>query len=122
MVSGLRWLAATGTASAHGGSLAGGGRESLTIPTWLFLSTGGAAVGASFVLASFVTDRTFVERIHNWGRPLSGGFEGILRLAGQLVGLGGLAAVFVVGFFAPTNARTRLAIRSSGSAGRPYSR
>ncbi|KZX49440.1 hypothetical protein AV929_18230 [Haloarcula sp. K1] len=110
VVCGLGWLAATGTASAHGGSLAGGGRESLTIPTWLFLSTGGAAVGASFLLASFVTDRAFVERIHDWGRPLSGDYERVLKLAGQLLGLAGLAAVFVVGFLGPTNARTNLAI------------
>ena len=110
VVCGLGWLAATGTASAHGGSLASGGREPLTIPTWLFLSTGGAAVGASFLLASFVTDRAFIERIHDWGRPLSGEFERALGLAGRLVGLVGFAAVLVVGFVGPTNARTNLAI------------
>ncbi|WP_423999300.1 hypothetical protein ACOZ4I_10600 [Haloarcula salina] len=106
----LVWLAMTGTASAHGGSLAGGGRESLTIPTWLFLSTGGAAVGASFLLASFVTDRAFVERVHGWGRPLVEDGTGALALAGRLLGLVGLAAVFVVGFAGPTTARTNLAI------------
>ncbi|MFB6224082.1 MAG: hypothetical protein ABEH86_10490 [Haloarcula sp.] len=110
MVCGLGWLAATGTASAHGGSLAGGGRDSLTIPTWLFLSTGGAAVGASFLLASFVTDRTFIERTHGWGRPLISGGNRALRLAGQLVGLVGLAAILVIGFFGPTTAGTNLAI------------
>ncbi|WP_137684214.1 hypothetical protein [Haloarcula mannanilytica] len=109
-VCGLGLLAATGTASAHGGSLAGGGRESLTIPTWLFLSTGGAAVGASFLLASFVTDRAFIERIHGWGRPLSGEFERVLGLVGQLIGVVGLAAVLVIGFVGPTTARTNLAI------------
>jgi hypothetical protein len=98
-----------GTVSAHGGSLAAGGRESLTIPTWLFLSTGGAAVGASFLLASFVTDRAFVERLHGWGIDLIGG-DRLLRPVGQAVGLLGLAAVLVTGFLGPETPRTNLAI------------
>ncbi|MBX0324623.1 hypothetical protein EGH21_16465 [Halomicroarcula sp. F13] len=109
-VGSLCWLFAVGTASAHGGSLAAGGRESLTIPTWLFLSTGGAAVGASFLLASFVTDRSFVERVHSWGTPLVDGGVRIPRLLGRTVGLLGLAAVLVVGFLGPTTPRTNLAI------------
>ncbi|MFC7020544.1 MULTISPECIES: hypothetical protein [Haloarcula] len=103
-------LLAVGTASAHGGSLAGGGRETLTVPTWLFLSTGGAAVGASFLLASFVTDRSFIERAHAWGVPLTSGGERGLVLAGRAVGVVGLAAILVTGFLGPTNARTNLAI------------
>jgi len=98
-----------GTASAHGGSLAAGSRESLTIPTWLFLSTGGAAVGASFLLASFVTDRVFIERIHDWGTPLSGGVRPAVWL-GRAVGLVGFAAVIGLGFFGPTTPQTNLAI------------
>ncbi|WP_227015565.1 hypothetical protein [Haloarcula sp. JP-L23] len=109
-VGSLCWLFAVGTASAHGGSLAAGGRESLTIPTWLFLSTGGAAVGASFLLASFVTDRSFVERVHAWGTPLVDGEARIPRLLGRAIGVAGLAAVVVVGFFGPTTPRTNLAI------------
>jgi len=109
-IGALAWLAMAGTASAHGGSLAGGGRESLTIPTWLFLSTGGAAVGASFLLASFVTDRAFIERVHGWGTPLVEDGTDTLALAGRLLGLAGLAAVLVVGFLGPTTARTNLAI------------
>jgi len=103
------WLLAMGTASAHGGSLAAGSRESLTIPTWLFLSTGGAAVGASFLLASFVTDRVFIERIHDWGTPLSGGVRPAVWL-GRAVGLVGFAAVIGLGFFGPTTPQTNLAI------------
>ena len=113
----LGWLAvlgAVGTVSAHGGSLAAGGRESLTIPTWLFLSTGGAAVGASFLLASFVTDRAFIERIHDWGTPLSADGMALPVLLGRLVGLVGFAAVLGLGFFAPqlgvTTPQTNLAI------------
>jgi hypothetical protein len=108
------WLCLVGTASAHGGSLAAGGRESLTIPTWLFLSTGGAAVGASFLLASFVTDRAFIERIHAWGTPLDDSRVRLPVLFGRLVGLAGYAAVVVLGLFAPalglTTPQTNLAI------------
>jgi hypothetical protein len=96
------WTLLTGTATAHGGSLAAGGRESLTIPTWLFLSTGGAAVGASFLLASFVTDRAFIERIHAWGTPLDDSNVGVPVLLGRLVGLAGYVAVLAIGFLAPT--------------------
>ncbi|WP_254278942.1 hypothetical protein [Haloarcula marina] len=103
-------LLVVGTASAHGGSLAAGARESLTIPTWLFLTTGGAAVGASFLLASFVTDRAFVERVHAWGRPLVDSGTRIPRLLGRTVGLVAFAAVVVVGFVGPTTPRTNLAI------------
>ena len=112
IVAGVAWgllLTATGVARAHGGSLAGGGREPLTIPTWLFLATGGAAVGASFLLASFVTDRQFIERIHGWGVSLTGE-ERVLRALGQAVGLAGLGAIVLVGFVGPETARTNLAI------------
>jgi hypothetical protein len=66
----LLMVLAAGLVSAHGGSLSGGSREPIRIPTWLFLSTGGAAVGASFLLASFVTDRQFIKRLHHWGFPI----------------------------------------------------
>ena len=103
-------LLAVGTVTAHGGSLAGGGRDSLTIPTWLFLSTGGAAVGASFLLASFVTDRTFIERIHDWGTPLDDGATGLPVLGARIVGLLGFAAVLGIGYLGPTTPQTNLAI------------
>ncbi|WP_277541780.1 hypothetical protein [Haloarcula laminariae] len=103
-------LLAAGTASAHGGSLAGGGRESITVPTWLFLSTGGAAVGASFLLASFVTDRSFIERIHDWGVPLTVSESRLPALFARTVGLAGYVAVIVVGFVGPPTPQTNLAI------------
>jgi len=87
--------------AAHGGSLAAGGRRSLTIPLWLFLSTGGAAVGASFLLASFVTDRRLIERVHGWHHSVAVRGDRILLWAARVVGLAGLAAVLVVGFTNP---------------------
>ena len=103
-------LLAAGTATAHGAALAGGGRESITVPTWLFLSTGGAAVGASFLLASFVTDRAFIDRIHDWGRPLIAGESRLPTLVGRVVGLAGFVTILGIGFFGPTTPRTNLAI------------
>jgi hypothetical protein len=103
-------LLAAGTVSAHGGSLAGGGRESITVPTWLFLSTGGAAVGASFLLASFVTDRSFIDRIHDWGAPLTVSDSRLPGVLARGVGLAGYVTVLVIGFFGPPTPRTNLAI------------
>ncbi|WP_417935953.1 hypothetical protein [Haloarcula saliterrae] len=110
MVGTLCALLAVGTATAHGGSLAGGGRESLTIPTWLFLSTGGAAVGASFLLASFVTDRSFIASLHDWGRPLVASDSRLPEFAGRAIGLAGFVTVLVIGFVGPTTPQTNLAI------------
>ncbi|MFC7140507.1 hypothetical protein ACFQMA_11790 [Halosimplex aquaticum] len=55
----------SGVVAAHGGAVAGAQRKPLQIPFWLFVSTGGGVVGASFLLASFVTDRAFIDRIHD---------------------------------------------------------
>ena len=95
LASGL--AAVVGSAAAHTGSLGGGTREPLAVPTWLFLLTGGGVVGASFLLASFVTDRRFLRRVHAWGRAASLP-TGPLRLVGRVVGLVGLAAVLYFGF------------------------
>jgi hypothetical protein len=60
----------SGVVAAHGGAIAGGQRETLQIPFWLFVSTGGGVVGASFLLGSFVTDRKFIDRIHDLRQPV----------------------------------------------------
>ncbi|MEZ3115079.1 hypothetical protein RYH80_03985 [Halobaculum sp. MBLA0147] len=88
-----------GRAVAHSGGLRGVAPESLTVPTWLFLATGGGVVGASFLLASFVTDRSFVRRLDTWRGPtLSTGR--VLRLSGRALGLVGLLVVLASGFAA----------------------
>jgi len=107
----LAGLALAGTAVAHSGTLRGATRESLSIPTWLFLATGGGAVGASFLLASFATDRAFVRSLHEWGRSLDpGAARRVARGLGRLVGLVGLAAVLVVGLAVPAEGVRNLAI------------
>lgn len=103
-------LAAVGRASAHGGSLAEGVREPLTIPTWLFLSTGGAAVGASFLLASFVTDRSLIDAIHAWRRSVPVPARRVVVGLARAVGVAGVVLVIVVGYLGPTDARSNAAI------------
>jgi len=105
---GLTLLA--GTAAAHGGSLGSASRESLTVPTWLFLLTGGSAVGASFLLASFVTDRAFIRSIHESDRQfwIPGRRTG--RVLVSLAGVAGLLVVLAVGFVGPTESLANLAV------------
>jgi protein-S-isoprenylcysteine O-methyltransferase Ste14 len=97
----LAGVTLAGRASAHGGSLDAGARDSLVVPTWLFLTTGGAAVGASFLLASFVTDRSFIAAIHDWRREFTVPGRRLLAGAVSLLGVAGLAAVIVIGFLGP---------------------
>ena len=97
----------TGPAAAHGGSL-GGQRASLSVPLWLFLLTGGAAVGASFLLASFVTDRSFIREIHAAGRSL--GLPGLVVPLARAVGVLGLLAVLASGFLGPAEPLSNLAV------------
>ena len=105
---------ATGTVRAHGAALRGSS-GSLAIPTWLFLSTGGAVVGASFLLATFATDRRFVRRSHDWTRPIAAPLGVLRSYVAPVVGLGGLVVVLAFGFgagtgFAPADPQQNLAV------------
>ncbi|WEL21325.1 hypothetical protein [Halorhabdus sp. BNX81] len=98
------------TAAGHGGSLGEGARESVTVPTWLFLLTGGAVVGASFLLASFVTDRRLIDDLHGWRAtvPVPGrdGLASIARVGAVL----GVAVVVTIGYVGPQSGLSNLAI------------
>lgn len=92
-------LTLVGRALAHGGGVRSVATEPISVPTWLFLTTGGGVVGASFLLASFVTDREFVGRLDDWHGPsLSVGR--VARGAGKLLGLLGLTLVLASGLTA----------------------
>jgi len=52
-------------AAANGMTLSKQPRESLAVPQWLYLATGGATIGASALLASFVTDRALIYSLHS---------------------------------------------------------
>ncbi|WP_136716441.1 hypothetical protein [Halorientalis salina] len=99
-----------GPATAHGGSLGANARETIAVPTWLFLLTGGSAVGASFLLASFVTDRRLIRDIHGWYRARPFPARRVARLAGHLLGVAGLLVVLVLGYLGPSEALANPAI------------
>lgn len=89
--------------AGNGLTLAKGSRDTLAIPQWLYLATGGATVGASALLASFVTDRAYVNYLHDWHHSVLS----IDRLTQPLVwagrGLGIVTLVLAVylGFVGP---------------------
>ncbi|MFC4438055.1 MULTISPECIES: hypothetical protein [Natrialbaceae] len=57
---------ATDTAAASNVAAGLSDERTVTVPTWLTLLTGGAAVGASALLAALVTDRRFIDALHDW--------------------------------------------------------
>jgi hypothetical protein len=99
----------SGSALAHSGSLRNATPQSLDVPTWLFLTTGGGVVGASFLLASFVTDRRFIREVHEYGRfvPAPGR---VARLVGRAASVGVLVVTVAVGFVGPVTDIRNLAI------------
>ncbi|WP_135820030.1 hypothetical protein [Halostella litorea] len=105
----LAAVALSGRAAAHGGALRSSS-ESLSVPTWLFLATGGGVVGASFLLASLVTDRRLVDRIDGYGPSLSVGRSRVFEVAGSLFGLAGLATVLYFGLTGPPDPFRNLAV------------
>lgn len=90
----LALLAVAEPALAHGGAVAAN-RQPVTVPTWLVLLTGGAAVGASFLLATFVTDRAIVRAVDGWRRLVPGPGR-LARGVAKAVGVLGLVAVLAV--------------------------
>nr|WP_205738872.1 hypothetical protein [Halonotius pteroides] len=95
-------------AIAHAAALRGS-TSSVEVPTWLFLTTGGGTVGASFLLASFVTDRAFMRSVHDWGFTLPAPGR-LVSLGGQLVGIAVVAATVGIGYLGPETGYRNLAI------------
>ncbi|QLD85157.1 hypothetical protein HWV23_05270 [Natronomonas halophila] len=99
-----------GSVAAHGAGLASAPDRGTDVPTWLFLLTGGGVIGASFLLASFITDRSFIRAIHRsrgrWTPPA----KGTIRRLGGVIGVIGLGFVLGVGFFGPREALYNAAV------------
>ncbi|GAA0259119.1 hypothetical protein ACFFQF_23525 [Haladaptatus pallidirubidus] len=77
--------------------------ETLAVPQWLYLATGGAVIGASALLASVITDREFIRSVHDWRKPVSAQLplrQGIVYLA-RFVGVAGLVIIVYRGFVGP---------------------
>lgn len=82
----------------------------VTVPTWLYLVTGGAVVGASGLLSMLVTDRAFIERIHDRSIRLTAGRVRHLVTLGGVIGVVALCLVVVVGVAGPAFANANLAV------------
>ncbi|ELZ84817.1 hypothetical protein C453_12401 [Haloferax elongans ATCC BAA-1513] len=96
-------LAAPVAASNGAVGLAGASQDNLAVPQWLYLATGGATVGASALLASFVTDRRFIERVHSWRTSVA--LDDVVRrglgIVGSVLGLALLGFIVYLGFTGP---------------------
>lgn len=104
---GVLSLAEAVTASNAAVGLSNASRESVDVPQWLYLLTGGTLIGASGLLASVVTDRGFIRAIHAWHRaiPTRASLRTWLVRAGRIVGLLVLVLTIYLGF---TGAQIRL--------------
>jgi len=94
---------------AHAAGLREAGASTVTVPTWLFLTTGGGAVGASFLLASFVTDRVFIRSLHQWRRELPSPGRLVAGI-GRLTGVSLLLLTVYVGFTGPSTGLRNFAV------------
>ena len=96
-------LLARGVAASNAAvGLSDASGDALAVPRWLYVATGGAAIGASALLAGFVTDRRFVAAIHGWRYDLGGDrFRRGGSIAVGVVGAALLALVVYRGLTGP---------------------
>jgi hypothetical protein len=109
---GLLLLARGVAASNAAVGLGQASRDPLSVPRWLYVATGGVTIGASALLASFVTDRRFVLSIHRRRETLPDAETAHRAVAGALkfLGLVLLALVVYRGFFGPQIPTVNLAV------------
>jgi hypothetical protein len=102
-VVGVLCLTEVVAASNAAVGLQSGSRESVSVPQWLYLLTGGAVIGASGLLASIVTDRAFIRAIHAWHRavPTRAALRTWAVRVGRFVGLVVLVLAVYLGFAGP---------------------
>ena len=114
-------LLARGVAASNAAvGLSDAAGDALAVPRWLYVATGGAAIGASALLAGFVTDRGFVASIHGWRHDLGGG-DRIRRVAGAAAGVVGAVLVALVvyrGFVGPQVSTVNFAVIVTFAGGR----
>ncbi|MFB6184007.1 MAG: hypothetical protein ABEI96_05575 [Haloarculaceae archaeon] len=110
LLAGALWVVPT--VAAHGGALSSARQDPIEIPFWLYLVTGGGVVGASFLLASFLTDRSLLEAIHGWRASIPVP-DAVLTWAARLGGLAGvvvLSLVVLASVFGPRRPTANFAI------------
>lgn len=95
-VIGAALLAGVGVAAAS--NVAAGlsdSRGDISVPTWLYLASGGGTVGAMALLTMLVTDREFIDGYHDG--TLDASIASARRIGGLLLGtLGVVGLVFVL--------------------------
>lgn len=88
------------------------GSGDIQVPSWLYLSTGGAAVGASGMVAMFVTDRRLIKSLHQ--RSYTVTIRETVHRWGQLLlstlAVAGLGLVIYTGLTGPRVANANFAI------------
>jgi len=110
-VVGVALLARGVAASNAAVGLSDAAGDALAVPRWLYVATGGAAIGASALLAGFVTDRGFVARIHRWRRDLGGNrFRRVASIVAGVVGAVLVALVVYRGFVGPQISTVNVAV------------
>ncbi|PGF18336.1 hypothetical protein CP556_12105 [Natrinema sp. CBA1119] len=94
--------ASTGVVAASNVAAGLSGGSDVSVPTWLYLATGGGAIGASALLTMLVTDRDVIGTYHD--RTLETTTDRLLA-AGSLLfgvlGLFGLALILIAGIRGP---------------------
>lgn len=90
-------------AAGNGMTLSKQARDTLTVPRWLYLATGAATIGASGLLAGFVTDRAFIRSVHQWSRPgpTIRNWSRVVTWLGRGMGVIVLGLVIYIGFTGP---------------------
>jgi len=90
-------------AASNGMTLSKEPRDALAIPQWLYLATGSAAIGGSALLASFVTDRLFIQSLHRWSRPLFSvdDHRQLIAWIGRSLGVTALVLAIYLGYTGP---------------------
>ena len=118
-VVGVALLARGVAASNAAVGLSDAAGDALAVPRWLYVATGGAAIGASALLAGFVTDRGFVAAIHRWRRDLGGGrVRRAASTAAGVVGVALVASVIYRGFVGPQVSTVNFAVVVTFAGGR----
>ncbi len=89
-----------------------GGDRNVQVATWLYLTTGGAVVGASGLLAMFVTDRRLIDRLHreSYTIPTRGTLLRWVRIGTGALGVIGLGLIVYTGLTGPRVANANLAV------------
>ncbi|WP_254537713.1 hypothetical protein [Halomarina litorea] len=95
----------------HAGSLSGS-LQSVPVPSWLVVLSGGGLIGASFLFTTLVTDHALIRELNDrrFGLPSPALLRAATRRAIRLLGVVGLALVVVSGLFGPENPVANLAV------------